>query len=38
MLVPVFRQSRAIFHTAVLFLFLAVLAWGPTTGTQRLFD
>ena len=37
MLVPVFRQSRAIFHTAVLFLFLAVLAWGPTTGTQRLF-
>jgi hypothetical protein len=37
MLVPVFRQSRAVFHTAVLFLFLAILAWGPTTGTQRLF-
>lgn len=36
-LVPVFRQRRAVFHTAVLFLFLAVLAWGPTTGTQRLF-
>jgi hypothetical protein len=37
MLVPVFRQNRAVFHTTVVFLFLATLAWGPTTGTQRLF-
>jgi hypothetical protein len=37
LLAPVFRQRRAVFHTGVVFLFLAILAWGPTGSAQRLF-
>lgn len=36
LLLPLFRQRREVFPLAVLFILLAVLAWGPTLSGRRL--